>query len=106
MREVIRSYYETCNGTDTPMGKAIASFILEKRRDLMREKDFEAIMQSFPAFTVDIALQHKRAGMFNIREVECLLCQSATLVDTSVIVSYYSSISVYCKACKRNVMHG
>jgi hypothetical protein len=102
LRKVIRSHYETCSGTDTPMGKAIISVMLEDRRNFMREEDFEVIMQSFPAFTVDIALNHKREGMFNVRKAVCS-CKSITLIDTSPYPSYYSTTSVNCRSCNKRM---
>jgi hypothetical protein len=101
LREVIRFHYETCSSADTSMGKAITSVMLDDRRDFMREKDFEAIMQSFPVFAADMALIYKREGMFQIRKAVCESCNNVNLLDTTLGSSYYNLRYGTCRGCKK-----
>jgi hypothetical protein len=101
LREVIRTHYETCSSADTSMGKAITSVMLEDRRDFMREKDFEAIMQSYPMFAAGMAYIYKREGIFQIRKAVCESCKTVNLLDKILNTTYYSSSYITCKGCKK-----
>lgn len=73
LRTVITAYYDSEHGcsADTRMGRLITSFLLEHRRDFLKSNDFDNIMEKFPWFAVDIVLESKRQGVFNIQKASC-----------------------------------
>lgn len=71
LRTVIRTHYEVSARADMSMGNILASFVLKHRREFMKLKDFEVLMQSFPIFAADIALALCREGIFKYTPLSC-----------------------------------
>jgi hypothetical protein len=68
---VIHTHYETILDANTPIGKMLASFILDKGRDIMSSDDFRTSMETFPVFAADVALGLFRDGFFNYKPARC-----------------------------------
>ena len=68
---VVHTHYETILDANTPIGKMLVSFILDKGREIMTSDEFRISMEAFPIFAADVALGLSREGFFNYKPTRC-----------------------------------
>jgi hypothetical protein len=94
---VVHTPYETIPSANTPIGKMLVSFLLNKGRDTMASDDFLASMESFPVFAADVALGLFREGLFKYKPARCSC--GWTIYHDPVAEKISKNKKVHCYTC-------
>lgn len=98
LKAAIQSHYRSSIRADGAMGKAIASVVLDHKRNFTKTDQFELAMTDFPLFATDLALGYHRQGMFKIRISTCSKCTKVNAIMASGF-NISSAQHQYCAGC-------